>query len=147
MNTTKPVVNRDVYIKNLVVGQDVLLFGIGFLDGKVVAVTPSGVDVQADKNRYDVVFNFDTNGKETEESRCRRLGVAEGEYGPGPEWEPWEIVATTPEEMAARRRLHDLINIEALIRNVLAQLDAGKVEFAKSHARCALQVVDAMRRG
>ena len=67
----------------LVVGQDVLMFGLGFLDGTVVAVTPSGVDVQADKNRYDVVFNFDTSGKETEPSRCRRLGVAPGEYGHG----------------------------------------------------------------
>src|SRR5215475_8435199 len=122
-------------MNKLVVGQEVLLFGIGFLDGKVVAVTPSGVDVQADKNCYDVVFNFDNNGKETEPSRCRRLGVAPGEYGPGPEWEPWEIVATTPEEMAARRSGHNLLNLEALINNVLSQLEAGKVEFAKTHAQ------------
>jgi len=122
----------------LVVGQEVLLFGIGFLDGKVVSVSPT-IDVQTD----DGFFQFDQDGKET--SRCRRLGVAEGEYGPGPEWQPWEIAATTPEEITARRRAHDLVNLEALICNMLAQLETGHVEFAKTHAKLALKIVNQMR--
>jgi len=84
-----------------VVGQEVLLFGIGFVDGKVISVFPT-IDVQSDAG----FMKFDKDGKETEASRCRRLGVAEGEYGPGPEWEPWEIVATTPEETRAYRAKH-----------------------------------------
>ena len=127
-------------MKNLVVGQEVLLFGIGFLDGKVISVFPT-IDVQS----ADGLMKFDKDGKETEASRCHRLGVAEGEYGPGPEWEPWEIVATTPDEIIARRRAHDLVNLEALICNVLAQLENGHVEFAKTHAKLALEVVNQMR--
>jgi hypothetical protein len=130
-------------MKNLVVGQEVLLFGIGFLDGKVVSVSPT-IDVQT-ADVYPAFFQFDQDGKETEASRCRRLGVAEGEYRPGPEWEPWEIVATTPEEIIARRRAHDLVNLEALISNVLAQLETGHVEFAKTHAKLALEIVNQMR--
>jgi hypothetical protein len=45
MDTNKLVVGQDVYVKNLVVGQDVLLFGSGFLDGKEVSVSPT-IDVQ-----------------------------------------------------------------------------------------------------
>jgi hypothetical protein len=85
----------------LVVGQDILIFGIGRLLGPVVSVFLSGVDVQADKKYYDALFSFDNDGKETEASRCRRLGVAEGECGPGPEWEPWEVLETSPEKIAA----------------------------------------------
>jgi hypothetical protein len=125
-------------MRNLVVGQDVLLFGVGFLDGKVLSVVPS-IAVQAD----DGLLQFDENGRETDHSRYLRCGIVAN--GPCPSLLPWEIVATTPEEMAARRRTHDLINLEACISNVLTQLEAGKVEFAKSHAQCALQVVNAMR--
>jgi len=122
----------------LVVGQDVLLFGIGFMDGKVVSVSPS-IDVQSDAG----FLQFDNNGKETDHSRYVRCGIVLD--GPCPSLLPWEIVATTPEEIAAQRRAHDLFNLDALISNVLGQLEAGKVEFAKSQARCALQVVNAMR--
>lgn len=125
-------------MKNLVVGQEVLLFGIGFLDGKVVSVVPS-IAVQT----IDGLLQFDEDGRETDACRYIRLGGVLN--GPGPEWEPWEIVATTPEEITVRRRTHDLSNLEALISNVLALLETGRAEFAKTHAQCALQVVNHMR--
>lgn len=126
-------------MKSLVVGQEVLLFGIGFLDGKVVSVVPS-IAVQTNEIG---LLKFDEDGRETDACRYIRLGGVLN--GPGPEWEPWEIVATTPEEIIARRRAHDLVNLEALISNVLAQLETGHAEFAKTHAKLALQVVNHMR--
>jgi hypothetical protein len=121
----------------LVVGQEVLLFGIGFLDGKVVSVVPS-IAVQTN----DGLLRFDEDGRETD--ACRYIWLGGVLHGPGPEWEPWEIVATTPEESTARRRTHDLLNLEALISNVLTQLETEHVEFAKTHARLALEVVNSM---
>jgi hypothetical protein len=123
----------------LVVGQEILLFGVGFLDGKVVSVAPS-IAVQTNEIG---LLQFDEDGRETDACRYIRLGGVLN--GPGPEWEPWEIVATTPEEITARRRTHDLLNLKALISNVLALSEAGHVEFAKTHAQCALQVVNDMR--
>ena len=85
MNTTK-----------LAVGQEVLLFGIGYILGKVISIVPS-IDVQSE----DGFLRFGNDGIETDQSRYLRNGVLNG---PGPEWEPWEIVATTPEEMASVRK-------------------------------------------
>lgn len=101
----------------LVVGQDVLLVsnGIYRLVGTVVAVTPSGVDVQTGVMQIDGTWNshelmrFDREGKETEASRCDRLGF---EPSPGdkfhniiwfsaPESHPYEIqenISTLPEK-------------------------------------------------
>jgi hypothetical protein len=53
----------------LVVGQEVLLFGIGFLDGKVVSVVPS-IAVQTN----DGLLQFDEDGRETDACRYIRLG-------------------------------------------------------------------------
>jgi hypothetical protein len=86
-----------------VVGQEIFLFGVGRIVGKVVAVTPSGVDVQSDKD-YIASFSFDNDGKETEASRCKRLGLAPTpgdpfplQFGP-PEWQPWVIDEASDEE-------------------------------------------------
>jgi hypothetical protein len=73
--------------KTLVVGQDVLLVSneIYCEVGTVVAVTPSGVDVQTGVMQIDGTWNgherirFDKEGKETETSRRDRLG-----FGPSP---------------------------------------------------------------
>ena len=63
--------------KTLVVGQDVdMVSGPYGCSGKVVKITPSGVDVQTD----DELVRFDKNGKETDASRRDRLG-----FGPSPE--------------------------------------------------------------
>jgi hypothetical protein len=79
----------------LVVGQEVLLFGVGRLLGKVVSIVPWG-DVQSDEG----FLRFDNNGKETDFSRYLRCGAVLD--GPCPSFLPWKIVATTPEEIAAR---------------------------------------------
>jgi hypothetical protein len=60
-------------MSKLEVGQEVSLFGVGYIHGKVVSVTPSGVDVQGEE--YSALFSFDNDGQETEESRCCRLGL------------------------------------------------------------------------
>lgn len=81
-------------MKNLVVGQEVLLFGVGFLDGKVVSVVPS-IAVQTNEIG---LLHFDESGKETEASRCLRLGLKPTFEDPfplrsaGPEWQPWEVM-------------------------------------------------------
>ena len=87
----------------LVVGQDILIFGIGRLLATVVAVSPSGVDVQSD----DGFMRFDQDGVETEASRCLRLGLTPSPEDPvplrsgPPEWQPWEVLETSPEKIAA----------------------------------------------
>jgi hypothetical protein len=83
--------------KNLVVGQYVWLFGIGYVPGKVVAVTPSGIDVQGDVD----LLSFDNNGVETDDSRRRRLTIRPGApipKGPGLEYMPWVIDETRNDE-------------------------------------------------
>jgi|ERR1039458_3526019 hypothetical protein len=97
-------------MKRLVVGQEVFIFGVGRLLGTVVSVSPT-VDVQT-KDGYVALFRFDNNGKETEASRCTRLGLTPSpedpfpfRYGPGPEWAPWEIDEASDEEVAARGKL------------------------------------------
>ncbi len=64
-------------IKSLVVGQEVYMFsGVYMNTGKVVKVTPSGVDVQTDRE----LVRFDKDGNETDVGRRDRLG-----FGPSPE--------------------------------------------------------------
>jgi hypothetical protein len=71
--------------KKLVVGQEVYLFGVGRVLGKVVSVFPS-LAVQSD----DVgVLQFDENGKETDSSRKLRCGAVL--EGPCPSFQPWEL--------------------------------------------------------
>jgi len=67
----------------LVVGQKVALFGCGFFEGTVVSVTADSVGVDSDYG----FAQFDKDGRETEDSRYRRVGP----LGPGPEWEAWEL--------------------------------------------------------
>jgi hypothetical protein len=71
--------------KTLVVGQRVSLFGCGFWKGTVVRIIPNGVEVES----FGQLAQFDENGKETEDSLYRRVGALSG---PGPEWEPWELI-------------------------------------------------------
>ena len=71
--------------RTLVVGQKVSVFGCGFFEGTVVRVIPAGVEVES----FGLLAQFDENGKETEGSLYRRVGALSG---PGPEWEPWELV-------------------------------------------------------
>jgi hypothetical protein len=70
--------------KTLVVGQKVALFGCGFFEGTVVSVAPDGVGVETD----DGFAQFDKDGKETEDSRYRRVG---GLPTMPPEWQAWEL--------------------------------------------------------
>ncbi len=94
-------------MKKLVVGQDVFLVSSGIYCnvGKVVAVTPSSVDVQTEGE----LIRLDKDGKETDDSRRDRLG-----FGPSPgdkfhnslwfsapEFQPWEIEDISDEELAA----------------------------------------------
>lgn len=64
-------------MKKLAVGQDVFLVssGIYYNVGRVVAVTPSSVDVQTERE----LIQLDKDGKETDDSRRDRLG-----FGPSP---------------------------------------------------------------
>jgi hypothetical protein len=87
----------------LEVGQEVRLFGIGRIHGAVVAVTSSGVDVQG--GEYPILFSFDNNGMETDDSRRRRLIIRPGApipEGPGLENMPWEIDERSDEEFVAQ---------------------------------------------
>jgi hypothetical protein len=92
--------------RTLVVGQEVFLVSNEiYCDvGKVVAVTPQGVDVQTDRE----LFRFDINGKETDAGRRERLG-----FGPSPgdkfhtllwfsapEFQPWKIEEISAQELA-----------------------------------------------
>jgi|SRR6516165_100152 hypothetical protein len=80
-------------MKNLVVGQEIWLFGVGYIQGKVVAVTPSGVDVQG--YEYPALFSFDNDGEETWASRCRRLGLPPNSdtfVGTPEDCMPWELI-------------------------------------------------------
>lgn len=77
----------------LVVGQDVWLFGVGYIHGRVVSVTPLGVDVQGEE--YSALFSFNSDGKETQESRCRRLGLppnSDTMIGTPEDCMPWELI-------------------------------------------------------
>jgi hypothetical protein len=80
-------------MKTLTVGQEVILFGVGRVLGKVVSVFPS-VAVQSDAG----ILQFDENGKETDFSRYIRCGTVMN--GPCPSLLPWEITDATPEEIA-----------------------------------------------
>ena len=71
-------------IKKLVVGQKVALFGCGFFEGTVVRIIPTGVEVES----CGQLAQFDEEGKETEDSRYRRVG---GTATMPPEWGPWEL--------------------------------------------------------
>jgi hypothetical protein len=70
--------------KTLAVGQKVALFGCGFFEGTVVSVTPDGVGIASDGG----FAQFDNEGRETEDSRYRRVG---GSASMPPEWQPWEL--------------------------------------------------------
>jgi hypothetical protein len=113
-------------ISKLTVGQEVLLFGVGCMRGKVVSLGPS-IAVQTDGIG---LLQFDEKGRETDQGRYLRCGAVMN--GPCPSLLPWEIVATTPEEIAAWKQAHNLSNLEYMVGNVITQLEAGKVEFAKS---------------
>lgn len=73
--------------KTLVVGQTVTLYGSGYWKGTVVSITQNGVGVESD----DGFAQFDKDGKETPDSRRRRLGQFSVGFG-YPEFEPWELV-------------------------------------------------------
>jgi hypothetical protein len=75
----------------------------GNTHGKVLKITPSGVEVQ---NSDGELIRFDTEGKELDESRRDRLG-----FGPspsdkfystlwaiGPEFQPWYLAEEEEEE-------------------------------------------------
>jgi hypothetical protein len=68
----------------LVVGQEVSLFGVGWVLGKVVSVFPF-ISVQSDEG----FLQFDEEGIETDDSRIRRCGVLLN--GPCPSFGPWEL--------------------------------------------------------
>jgi hypothetical protein len=70
--------------KTLVVDQRVSLFGCGFFEGTVVRIMPEGVEVAS----VNGLAQFDEEGKETEDSRYRRVG---GTATMPPEWGPWEL--------------------------------------------------------
>ena len=80
------------------VGQEVILFGVGRVLGKVVSVFPS-VDVQSEAG----FLRFDENGKETDDSRYLRCGAVLN--GPCPSFLPWEIIDASDEELAAWKEL------------------------------------------
>lgn len=80
------------------VGQEVILFGVGRVLGKVVSVFLS-VAVQSEAGP----LQFDENGKETEHSRYLRCGAVLD--GPCPSLLPWEITDATPEEVAELKAL------------------------------------------
>lgn len=102
--------------KTLVVGQDVCLESeIYGLDGKVVKVTPEGVEVQTygsiSRRMPSYLLRFDTNGNELDVSRRERLG-----FGPSPEnkfhtvlwqsapeFQPWHISGTFTERQQTMR--------------------------------------------
>jgi hypothetical protein len=71
--------------KTLKVGQDVHMFGGHIYDyrGKVVKITPDGVDVA---DGYGEIYHFDTNGKEYYRESCNW----------GPEWCPRELAISNP---------------------------------------------------
>lgn len=71
--------------KTLAVGQKVSIFGCGYFDGTVVKITPDGVEVVSQDGDF---ARFDKDGKETENSRYRRVG---GLPTMPPEWQPWEL--------------------------------------------------------
>lgn len=120
----------------LEIGQEVWLFGVGYIRGTVVTVTPSGVDVQG--KEYSALFNFDNDGKETEASRCRRLGVAEGEYGPGPEWEPWELI---PPDIGER-----LYQIRRIIGSIWGSGPITQEMWQDRNRRDAVEMLDNLAR-
>jgi hypothetical protein len=70
--------------KKLVVGQDIYLFGVGWIEGKVVSVFPF-ISVQSDEG----CFQFDKEGIETDDSRIRRCGALLS--GPCPSLGSWEL--------------------------------------------------------
>ena len=76
--------------KTLAVGQDVYMVSGWYMQkGKVVKVTPSGVEVQLDKGSY--LIRFDTNGKACD-SRDIYKGNMEWNGIPGTfECGPWEL--------------------------------------------------------
>ena len=71
--------------KTLVVGQKVSIFGCGYFEGTVVRITPDGVEVVIQDGDF---ARFDKDGKETEDSRYRRIG---GLPTMPPEWQAWEL--------------------------------------------------------
>lgn len=85
--------------RTLVVGQEVLLFGVGRILGTVLSVVPS-IAVQTKEMG---VLQFDENGQENDDSRYRRCGVVLN--GPCPSLLPWEIVEASPAKIAAWKLL------------------------------------------
>lgn len=96
-------------MKNLTVGEAVFLVSneVYCKTGTVIAVTPSGYDVQT----VDELIRLDNEGKETEAGRFERLG-----FGPrpgdtfhnvlwfsAPEFQPYQIEDATPEEIARHK--------------------------------------------
>jgi hypothetical protein len=85
--------------KTLVVGQDVCMLSAGdtyINKGKVIVVTPSGVDVETSEGE---LYHFDEDGNEPDVNRSERLG-----FGPSsgdrfhtvlwcaaPEFQPWHL--------------------------------------------------------
>lgn len=136
--------------KTLVVGQDVYMlkppypFWFCIDEGKVVKITPEGVDVQVvDRQTADAAYcqrkdggekaikvtpscvevqvadlqtadliRFDISGKETDDSRCHRLGFGPSEdrfynslWHSAPEFGPWHL-----DDMPHKKRKHLLEN-------------------------------------
>jgi hypothetical protein len=85
-------------MKTLTVGQELILFGVGRVLGKVVSVVP-WVDVQSEAG----FLRFDESGKETDFGRRLRCGVLLD--GPCPSFGPWQIEDATPEEIAEWKAL------------------------------------------
>jgi hypothetical protein len=76
--------------KILKVGQRVYMINGPYINrGKVVKITPSGVEVQTFRyGQPDELFRFDNEGNELEES-CRDRGL--GRLGPDPAFLPWHL--------------------------------------------------------
>src|ERR1019366_7990352 len=104
--------------KTLVVGQDVYMlkppypFWFCIDEGKVVKVTPEGVDVQVVDLQTADLIRFDTSGKETDVSRRDRLGFGPSEdpfynslWHSAPEFGPWHL-----DDMPFEKRKHLLEN-------------------------------------
>ena len=89
--------------KTLVVGQEVILFGVGRVLGtvrSVVSVYYPWIDVHSTDEGF---LQFDENGKETDFSRHLRCGAVLN--GPCPSLGPWEITDATQEEIAELKAL------------------------------------------
>jgi hypothetical protein len=86
----------------LEVGKYVRLSGFGgYTFGEVIAITPSGVDVDCGEPLG--LLSFDNNGVETDDSRRRRLGIyPEAALFPGVP--PLSICRTRLTKRATRKR-------------------------------------------